>query len=295
MKLRNSAVFAVLSVALGVSAVSAEDYTRFVDVFIGTGGHGHTFPGATMPFGMMQSSPDTRNDGSWDSCAGYHLSDTSILRFSHTHLSGVGVPDYGDILLLPITGEVKLNPGDPKIPRSGYRSAFRHETEKAEPGYYSVFLDDYQVKAELTVTDRVGFHRCAFEQAGAVNFLVDLIHRDPVTEGFIRIVSDRKIEGFRRAKFWAGDQYHYFAMEFSRPIASRKIFNHGTEVSGSNRVDGTALQALIEFNVRQGEQVEVKVATSAVSVDGAWKNLETEATGVSFNQARTAAKQAWNR
>jgi predicted alpha-1,2-mannosidase len=285
----------LLTLLLEAGKAVATDYTKIVDVFIGTGGHGHTYPGPSMPFGMVQLGPDTRNDNSWDSCAGYHLSDTSILGFSHTHLSGVGVPDYGDILLLPITGAAKLNPGDPKIPRSGYRSAFRHETEKAEPGYYSVFLDDYQVKAELTVTDRVGFHRYTFEQAGAVNFLVDLIHRDPVTEGFIRIVSDRRIEGFRRAKFWAGDQYHYFAMEFSRPIVSRKIFNHGTEAPGLDRVDGSALQALIGFNVRRGEQIEVKVATSAVSAEGAWKNLEAEAKGVSFNQARTAAKQAWNR
>ena len=286
-----------LSVVLvqNASNAVAADYTHFVEVFIGTGGHGHIYPGPSMPFGMMQIGPDTRNDNSWDSCAGYHISDTSILGFSHTHLSGVGVPDYGDILLMPMTGDVKLNPGDPKIQRSGYRSGFRHETERAAPGYYTVFLDDYQIKAELTATDRVGFHRYTFEQAGPVNFLVDLIHRDPVTEGFIRVVSDRRIEGLRRAKFWAGDQYHYFAMEFSKPMMSRKIFNRGTQVPDATRADGTALQALLLFHVRQGEQIEVKVANSAVSAGGAWKNLEAEAQGVSFDQARKAAKSAWNR
>jgi predicted alpha-1,2-mannosidase len=283
-----------LSLALGVSAVSAEDYTRFVDVFIGTGGHGHTFPGASMPFGMMQLSPDTRNDGSWDSCAGYHLSDTSILGFSHTHLSGTGVPDYGDILLLPITGEVKLNPGDPKIPRSGYRSAFRHATEKAEPGYYTVVLDDYHVKVELTATDRVGFHRYTFENGGTVNFLVDLIHRDPVMEASIRFVGDRRIEGLRRAKYWAGDQYHYFAMEFSRPIADRKLFENGKELPSKADASGKALQALALFDVRDGEQIEVKVATSAVSAEGAWKNLEAESKGMTFDSVRQAANAAWN-
>jgi len=277
------------------SPVAAADFTGYVDVFIGTGGHGHTYPGPSMPFGMMQLGPDTRNDNSWDSCAGYHIADTTILGFSHTHLSGVGVPDYGDILVLPITGTAKLNPGDPKIPRSGYRSTFRHETEYAEPGYYTVFLEDYRVKAELTATDRVGFHRYTFEQAGPVNLLVDLIHRDPVTEGFIHVVGERRVEGFRRAKFWAGDQYHYFAMEFSRPIVSRKIFNRGAAVSDTTHGDGSALQALFQFDVRPGEQIEVKVGSSAVSAAGAWKNLEAEAKGVSFNQARKAAHTAWNR
>ena len=293
MKSKSLMLFLFLSLAGVVTAGAETDYTKYVDIFIGTGGHGHTFPGASMPFGMMQLSPDTRNDGSWDSCAGYHLSDTSILGFSHTHLSGTGVPDYGDILLLPITGEVKLNPGDPKTPRSGYRSAFRHETEKAEPGYYTVFLDDYQVKAELTAGNRVGFHRYTFEQPGTVNFLVDLIHRDPVTEGFIHFVSDRRVEGFRHAKFWAGDQYHYFAMEFSRPIVDHKLFENGAELSSKTNANGKALQALALFNVRKGEQIEVKVATSAVSADGAWKNLESER-GMTFDQARKTAKDAWN-
>jgi predicted alpha-1,2-mannosidase len=273
--------------------LSAADYTHFVDVVVGTGGHGHTFPGPTMPFGMIQPGPDTRNDNSWDSCAGYHLSDTSILGFSHTHLSGVGVPDYGDILLLPITGEVKLNPGDPQVPRSGYRSAFRHETEKIEPGYYAVFLDDYQVQAELTASDRVGFHRYSFKQAGPVAFLVDLIHRDPVTEGFLRIVSDRRIEGLRRSKFWAGDQYHYFAMEFSKPFIGHKLYEHGAEVKATH-TDGTALQSVLTFDAGPDEKIEVKVATSAVSAEGAWKNLEAEATDVNFDRARAAAGKAWN-
>jgi len=286
-----------ISLAFAQDSAAAEtpDYTRFVDVFIGTGGHGHTYPGASMPFGMMQLSPDTRNDGSWDSCSGYHLSDTSILGFSHTHLSGVGVPDYGDVLLLPITGEARLNPGDPKVARSGYRSAYRHATEKAEPGYYTVVLDDYQVKAELTATERVGFHRYTFETEGSVNLLIDLVHRNPVQEGFIRFVSDRRVEGLRRSKYWAGDQYHYFAMEFSRPIAGRKLFDAGKELSSKTDAAGKALQALALFNVRKGEQIEVKVATSAVSAEGAWRNLEAEGKGKSFNEVRKAAKAAWNK
>ncbi|HUC86144.1 MAG TPA: GH92 family glycosyl hydrolase [Candidatus Acidoferrales bacterium] len=288
-------IAAALSVAFSLQTglIAAEDYTQLVDVFIGTGGHGHTYPGPSMPFGMIQPGPDTRNDNSWDSCAGYHLSDTSILGFSHTHLSGVGVPDYGDILLMPVTGPVRLNPGDPKVPGSGYRSAFRHETEKAQPGYYSVFLDDYQVQVELTASDRVAFHRYTFAHPGPAAFLVDLIHRDPVTEGFIHVVSDRRIEGLRRSKFWAGDQYHYFAMEFSKAFVAHKIYNRGTEAEGT-RAEGKALQSVLSFNVEEGERIEVKVATSAVGAEGAWRNLEAEAKDVNFDQARKHSHQAWS-
>ncbi len=283
----------LLTLALFSLAARADNLAD-VDVFIGTGGHGHTFPGPSMPFGMMQVGPDTRNDNSWDSCAGYYIADTTILGFSHTHLSGVGVPDYGDILLTPITGEPKLAPGETNIPRSGYRSAFRHETEKAEPGYYTVVLDDYQVKAELTATDRVGLHRYTFQQGGPAHFLVDLIHRDPVTEGFINVVSDRRVEGFRRSKFWAGDQFHYFAMEFSKPFSDPKIYERG-QANSARRVNGTALQALLQFDVKPGEQVEVKVATSAVSAEGAWKNIEAEASHLSFDEARSDARKTWNK
>ena len=184
-----------LVIALG----AAPPVSRLVDPFIGTGGHGHVYPGATKPFGMVQLSPDTRNDGSWDSCAGYHYSDTSILGFSHTHLSGVGVPDYGDILLMPMMGKGRLQPGDPKQPGSGYRSSFRHATEKAAPGFYAVELDDPGVGVELTTTDRVGLHRYTFRKAGRVSILLDLIHRNPVTEARLRFKGDRRIEGFRRA------------------------------------------------------------------------------------------------
>jgi predicted alpha-1,2-mannosidase len=282
--------------SLSLSAAEPEDYTRWVDPFIGTGGHGHTYPGASLPFGMVQLSPDTRNDNSWDSCAGYHYSDTSILGFSHTHLSGVGVPDYGDILVQPITGELRLLPGDPATPRSGYRSRFRHATEHAEPGYYTVVLDDYSVKAELTATDRVGFHRYTFENAGRAQFLIDLIHRDPVTESFIHIISNHRIEGFRRAKFWAGDQRHYFALEFSRPVSAWKLFENRTPVASTNRIDGQALQAVAVFDSAQADEaIEIKVATSAVSAEGAWRNLEAEGQDLNFDQARQSAKAVWNR
>jgi predicted alpha-1,2-mannosidase len=282
--------FFILSLCFNASLVAQRDNAQFVDPFIGTGGHGHTYPGATMPFGMVQVSPDTRNDGSWDGCAGYHFSDSTILGFSHTHLSGTGVSDYGDILIMPVTGIHQFIPGA----SNDFRSSFRHQTEKAEPGYYSVFLDDYGVKAEMTSGDRVGYHRYTFEKEGTVNVLLDLIHRDPVIEASIHFVGNNRIEGLRRAKYWAGDQYHYFAIEFSKPIEAERIFSDGKENSATETV-GKRLQAFASFSVEKDEKLEVKIALSAVSIEGARKNLEVEGNGVDFDAARVLAKKAWNR
>src|SRR5258706_306528 len=173
-----------------------KDFARYVNPFIGTGGHGHTFPGATVPFGMVQLSPDTRVDG-WDACGGYHYSDSRILGFSHTHLSGTGVADYGDILIIPSTGGITSKP---------YSSAFNHEHEEASPGYYSVMLDDFKVKAELTATARVGVHRYTFPKAEGANIVIDLHHGlgpDRVIESNVQIVNDWEITGTRRSDGWA--------------------------------------------------------------------------------------------
>ena len=167
---------------------ASPDLIQWVDPFIGTGGHGHTYPGASLPFGMVQLSPDTRLTG-WDGCSGYHYSDNVIFGFSHTHLSGTGVSDYGDILFMPTVGEVEMDNGSPEDPASGYCSRFRHEEEQASPGYYSVLLDDYSVKAELTVTKRAGLHRYTFPPTQAANIMIDLEHRDPVLAANIRVVS----------------------------------------------------------------------------------------------------------
>ncbi|MCD4744932.1 MAG: glycoside hydrolase family 92 protein, partial [Bacteroidales bacterium] len=169
-----------------------EDLTVFVDPFIGTGGHGHTYPGVSMPFGMVQLSPDTRLTG-WDGCSGYHFSDSIIYGFSHTHLSGTGCSDYGDILLMPTTGKIYLKNGQ-KNPGTGYCSHFSHKNETASTGYYSVFLDDYNVKVELTSSKRVGFHKYTFPQTDSANIIIDLKHRDKVIESGIAIVNDTEIE-----------------------------------------------------------------------------------------------------
>jgi len=168
----------------------------YVNPFIGTGGHGHTYPGATMPFGMMQLSPDTRLDG-WDGCSGYHYSDNYIYGFSHTHLSGTGVSDYGDILLMP-TNKLNFNNGSDSKP--GYRAHFSHENEIAQPGYYKVHLDSINIEVELTVSKRSGVHKYSYPSSENQYLILDLEHRDEVLDYKIRMLNDSTITGFRHSK-----------------------------------------------------------------------------------------------
>ncbi len=271
------------------------DYTQYVDPFIGTGAHGHTYPGAQVPFGMVQLSPDTRNDESWDGCGGYHYSDSSIIGFSHTHLSGTGVSDYGDILLMPITGELMLEPGTSEDPHNGYRSVFSHDFEVAKPGYYSVYLEDYNVKAELTAGPRVGYHRYTFDNAGEAMLMLDLIHRDPVIGAEIKITGNRTIQGERRSKYWAGDQRLFFALEFSKPFESVNFYEDGKMHASKEFLKGRALQSVINWQVEEGEEIEVKVALSMVSANGALANLREEAAGLNFDKACELARSEWQR
>ncbi|MEY3421912.1 MAG: hypothetical protein RIR48_2212, partial [Bacteroidota bacterium] len=198
-----------------LSVASQKKPSEYVNTFIGTGGHGHTYPGATVPFGMVQLSPDTRLEG-WDGCGGYHYDDDYIYGFSHTHLNGTGVPDLCDILVMPGTGDVVWNNGFKSRP--GYGSSFSHQKEISSPGYYLVVLDDYNIKSELTATQRVGMHRYTFPKSNQAKILIDLLHRDEVLESSIKIVSNTRIEGLRRSRSWANDQYVYFVAEFSKPF-----------------------------------------------------------------------------
>src|SRR6266496_776412 len=210
----------LLLLPLGI--VAQRDLTRYVDPFIGTGGHGHTYPGATLPFGMVQLSPDTRLTG-WDGCSGYHYSDRTIYGFSHTHLSGTGISDYGDLLFMPTIGEVFLNATSDSQHARGYASGFSHHNETARPGYYRVKLDN-NILAELTTTARVGFHRYSYPlHTNVGNLIVDLTHRDTVLDSYLRVVDTTHIEGFRRSESWARNQVVYFVAEFSEAFSSDGI------------------------------------------------------------------------
>jgi predicted alpha-1,2-mannosidase len=282
----------------------AKGLTQFVDVFIGTGGHGHCYPGATVPFGMVQLSPDT-GVGDWDHCSGYHRDDSSIMGFSHTHLSGTGAADLLDVLLMPGTGTVRTEPGSRENPTGGYRSRFSHAQEKAEPGYYAVFLEDYKIKAELTATARVGMHRYTFPADASGHFLIDLVHGviDPpnrmhtnIISSEIRVVGDDTVTGGRRVKEWAPGRYIYFAMRFSRPFASAEIISDSKSLGTSVReAQGASLKCVLNCPTTKDELIHVKVGISAVSAEGALKNLEAEIPGWGFDGVRRAANAAWER
>jgi len=283
-----------LLAAVAVGCVGAQPRTRLtalVDPFIGTGGHGHTFPGPSLPFGMIQPGPDTRETG-WDSSSGYHYSDARILGFSHTHLSGTGIPDYGDVLVMPVTGDVRLDNRVDGTP--GYSSAFTHAAERAEPGYYAVTLDDFGVRAELTTTLRAALHRYAFPAGRPAHVVLDLVHRDDVLDSSIDLSGATEVTGHRRSSSWAKDQRIYFVLRFSRPFDALALQSAGQLDRTARHAEGTALKAVFDFGDRGGE-LFVKVGISAVSVDGARRNLDAELAGWDFDAVRRAASDAWER
>lgn len=274
---------------LKIPVSGQQDLTRLVNPFIGTGGHGHTYPGASMPFGMMQLSPDTRM-ADWDGSSGYHYSDSVIYGFSHTHLSGTGIPDYCDILFMPFFGKVHWDNKD-------YRSGFSHKNEKASPGYYEVLLDKDNILAQLTSSFRSGMHQYQYDRAAKDHsLLIDLQHRDEVLDSWIEFVSPTEIRGFRRSKSWAQDQHLYFYAKFEQPIASFQV-NSGNDSTNSLKYNrGKNLKAALRFKKTGRERtLRVKVGISGVSVEGARRNLETEIPHWDFNQVRKTAITEWNK
>jgi predicted alpha-1,2-mannosidase len=254
-----------------------------VNPMIGTGGHGHTFPGATVPFGMVQLSPDTRIDGSWDGCSGYHYDDKIIYGFSHTHLNGTGCSDYGDIMLMPTMGNPTFNPKE-------YGSSFSHVNEKATAGFYSVKLNKNNINVNLTASTRVGFHSYTFNNTGLANIVLDLNHRDKLLYGDIKIINNKTIQILRRSEAWAKDQYVYARIEFSVPMQISKV-----EANQENRSDffsGTILKMSFSKQVKKGEQILVKVSLSPTSYDGAKLNM-SEIKDWDFTKVRKNAEKLW--
>jgi predicted alpha-1,2-mannosidase len=264
---------------------SQDKKTDFVNPFIGTGDHGHTFPGATLPFGMVQLSPDTRIDGSWDGCSGYNRSDSVIYGFSHTHLSGTGCSDWGDVLLMP-------GVGIPSFDNKIYSSTFNRKNEKASPGYYEVILNKNKIKAELTVTSRVGIHRYSFPKKQNVHLVIDLLHRDKTLASKITIVDSVTITGFRNSEAWAKNQLVYFAIKFSKPFKNIDLINHNKIIKrGEDRRQ--VEKAFIYFD--NIETLQVKVAISGVGESGALNNLNAEAKHWDFEKYKSEALQTWEK
>ncbi len=290
MKLKN--IFPFLFLMLYLTGKSQKLPSEYVNTFIGTGGHGHTYPGATVPFGMVQLSPDTRLEG-WDGCGGYHYDDSYIYGFSHTHLNGTGVPDLCDILIMPGTGDDIWNNGSNG--KLGYGSNFSHEDESAAPGYYRVLLKDNHILAELSATTRAGMHRYTFPKSQNAKILFDLFHRDEVLESSLKIVSNVRIEGMRRSRSWANDQYIYFVAEFSKPFTSHQIaINDMAKIGASFAKNEKNIKAIFHFVTSPKEQILVKVGISAVSSEGAGLNLKKEIPGWDFEKVVNDAKIIWN-
>ncbi|WP_300763792.1 GH92 family glycosyl hydrolase [uncultured Bacteroides sp.] len=280
--------------ACNTAEIAETDYTSMVDPFIGTGGHGHTFPGPVVPNGMIQPSPDTRIDG-WDACSGYYYEDSSINGFSHTHVSGTGCADYGDILIMPTVGEQDYKNQDLISQSLPYASSFSHENEVAVPGYYSVFLDRYSVKAELSSTKRAAIHRYTFPQSDNSGFIVDMdysIQRQRNMDMNIDVLSDTEICGYKTTKYWAFDQQIAFYAKFSKPF-TYEIYTDTMTVNNGKKLP--LYKALLKFETAKDEQILVKVGVSAVDVEGARKNVEAEIPEWDFEKVRTDAHNEWNK
>ncbi len=260
---------------------------------MGTAADGNTYPGAAFPFGSVQLSPDTKLTGG-GICGGYYYPDSTILGFSHTHLSGVGEPEYRDVLFMPTVGKINLLPGIEKG-KSGYKSTYDHNQESASPGYYSVFLKDYKVKAELTVTQRCGFHKYTYPKSDSAHVIIDLQHPGGAEELYIKKVSDTEIEGLRRSHGWAWDQYVYFVARFSKPFASVDLAIDDHILTGKSEAHGKNVKASVNFKTTANEAILVKVGTSAVSIEGARKNLTAEISDWNFGKVVADAKKTWNK
>lgn len=271
------------------------DNTRYVNTFIGTGGHGHTFPGATTPYAMVQLSPDTRVFG-WDACGGYHHSDSSILGFSHTHLSGTGISDLGDFLFMPFTGNnPQVVPGEPEDPDSGYRSRFSHQDEEAEPGYYAVRLKDDDILAELTASPRAGFHRYSYPDGELAGLIIDLSHTiypDRNPSHSFRIISDTEIVGYKGSGGWAKVQHTWFHAKFNRPF-SCTFYDAGEALPASDTASSRKLLAVLKFDAPEEGELLARVGISHVDQEGATKNLEAEIPHWDFEQVKDEAHALW--
>jgi len=283
MKTSFSFVFLLIS-----SFVLGQNPSQYVNPFIGTGGHGHTFPGATLPFGMVQLSPDTRIDGSWDGCSGYHYSDAIIYGFSHTHLNGTGCSDFGDIMIMPFLGKASL---DNKV----YSSKFSHQNEKASAGFYAVKLDKHNIDVRLTASTRIGFHEYTFNTAGQANIVLDLNHRDLLLEGEVHVINSTTIEVRRESEAWAKNQIVFARIEFSTPMKVTDIRSNGDYMHSPENeyIGGTQTAICFSKQVKKGEKILVKVTLSPTGYEGAKLN-SSEIKGWDFEKVKKEAKQKWN-
>lgn len=303
------------------SSHAQQNLVPYVRPLIGTEKMGHTYPGATVPFGAVQLSPDTDtlsyelngryNGDVYRYCAGYKYEDKTIVGFSHTHFSGTGHSDLGDFPLMPTQGSLQLNPGVASDPKSGFRSAFSHTNETAEAGYYKVRLDDDHIQAELTATDRVGLHRYTFSRSAPAHVILDLMsgiynYDEKVVWTYVRVVNDTLITGYRQTNGWARTRTEYFALSFSRKFSSygQRNFDKPQVYKGFWRkfdqnhnfpeIAGKRVRMHFDFDVKEGETVMAKMAISPVSQENAVANLQAEVPGWNFDAVKKQSQDRWN-
>ena len=270
--------------------------TKFVDPFIGTGGHGHTYPGATVPFGMLQVSPDN-GISKWDWCSGYHYSDSIVIGFSHLHLSGTGIGDLNDIRIMPVNKKVDLTAPVSSRDDLPYKSSYSHNEEVSEPGYYNVILKDHNIKAELTSDLRTAFHRYTYEKNDVQSVIIDLgfaINWDKTVGSNIKIEDEFTVSGYRYSTGWAKNQKVYFVAKFSKPIAKYDLVVDGNYLAEINKVTGEKTTAQIFFDSGDNDVVEVQVGLSSVSVKNALENISRHEGEFAFNEVKDDAIVLWN-
>lgn len=311
--------FAFVFLLIFIAKLSAQSLVSYVNPFVGTKNMGHTFPGATAPFGMVQLSPETNQvpymkDGKYNGetyryCSGYQYNDSTIFGFSHTHFSGVGHSDLGDFLMMPTTGKLNLEPGEAGKPKSGYHSQFSKNTEHANPGFYEVMLDDYGIKAELTATERVGFHRYTFPKGSDAHIILDLMSNIYNFDGknvwtFVRVEDNQTVVGYRETTGWARTKKVFFAMKFSKPFKNygrkrydkvdyKGFYRKFNEDENFPEFAGREIRAYFDFDTAENEEILVKFALSNTSTAGALQNLETEIPHWNFEQTKKETQQKW--
>ena len=301
---------------------SISNYTQYVNPFIGTSKMGHVYPGATAPFGMVQLSPQTnfelmyKADGSYNTetyeyCAGYQYRDTTIIGFAHTNFSGTGHSDLGDFLVMPTRGKLVLDPFITGEGEKGFYSTFSHNDEDASPGYYKVDLESYNIKAELTASERVGFHQYTFPESDDAHIILDLIYNvyhydNKNVWTFIRVENDSLVTGYRQTKGWARTRKVFFAMQFSKPFKSyghKKydnilydgFYKRFSQEENFPEMAGKDIRAWFNFDTYEGEKISIKFSLSSVSTEGAVKNLLTEIPHWDFDKTREQTRSKWNR
>ncbi len=288
-------VIAVILISFGFKSMKPNNYIKYVDPFIGSGGHGHVFVGANVPFGGVQVGPTNFNKG-WDWSSSYHHSDSIVKGFCHLNVSGTGMSDLGELTVMPATGELKINAGTQERHMKGYASLYSKDKESASPGYYQVMLDRYDIKVELTATERTGLHKYTFPESSESRIIIDLGEgsADRPTDTYLRQINDTLFEGYRFSSGWASDQREFFSLVVSKPVKDFIIYNNGRKVK-ANEKKGVFVKGFLEFSTKKNEVIYLKMGVSPVSSSNGLDNLMTEIPEWNFNRVLKDAEDKWNK